>query len=256
MKDSGVAGRPEEYFEAKADTGLPAHPGDYLQDIPPTGAGIRDDVRPPRAAEHSSLWGLPDYRAHLERTFELGTGGNGVFGTKLMWHHLPELERLAGRLPEYAGLDRHELLRELFAGPRYVWVRRRDRVRQAVSLWRALQTRAWRAHLDDQASPALTYSFDGIDHLVELLRADDEGWQRFFETSKVPVLEVVYESHLEQDPKRTAGAVLNHIGIAAPYAWKPAEVMERQADGLSAAWVAAYHRDAAGASRSAALPAL
>jgi LPS sulfotransferase NodH len=63
------------------------------------------------------------------------------------------LERLAGRPPEYAGLDRHELLRELFAGPRYVWVRRRDTVRQAVSLWRALQTRAWRQHLDELDGP-------------------------------------------------------------------------------------------------------
>lgn len=212
-------------------------------------------MRPPRAPEHSSLRGLSGYRAHLERSFELGTGVNRVFGAKIMWHHLPELERLAGALPEYAGLDRQELLSRLFGRPRYVWVRRRDTIRQAVSLWRALQTRAWRQHLDDQASPALTYSFDGIDHLVELLRADDEGWQRFFETFKVPVLEVVYESHLERDPHRTACAVLNHIGITAPYGWTPAAGMERQADGLSAAWVEAYHRDAAGASRSAALPA-
>lgn len=255
LKDTGVAGRPEEYFEAKADTGLPAHPGDYLQDIPRTGAGIRDDVRPPRAPEHSSLQGLPDYRAHLERTFRLATGTNGVFGAKLMWHHLPDLEKLAGELPEYADLDRSQLLRKLFSEPSYVWVRRRDTVRQAVSMWRALQTRAWRQqHGDDGESAEPIYSFVGIDHLVQSLRADDEGWARFFAAPELPVLEVLYEDHLEQDRDRAVRAVLEHIGVEAPAGWKAAEVMERQADELSDAWVAAYHREAAPVAGSTALP--
>jgi len=238
-----------------AHTGLPAHPGVYLQDIPPTGAGIRGDARPPRAPEHSSLLGLPDYRAHLHRTFALGTGSNGVFGAKLMWHHIPELERLAGELPEWAGLPRRDLLNALFADPSLVWVRRRDTIRQAVSLWRALQTRAWRQHLDDQATPVLLYSFLGIDHLVGWLRADDAGWQRFFESSGLRPLEIVYEDQLEVDAPGATEAVLEHIGVAAPAGWTPAHVMERQADGLSEAWVAAYHRDAARASRSTAMSA-
>ena len=51
LKDTGVAGRPEEYFEARSDTGLPPHPGDYLENLPRTGAGIRDDTTPPRAPD-------------------------------------------------------------------------------------------------------------------------------------------------------------------------------------------------------------
>src|SRR5690349_13000702 len=89
LKDTGVAGRPEEYFEARALTGVPPHPGDYLQNLPRTGAGIRDDARPPRAPEHSSLLGLASYSEHLSRTFRLGSTDNGVFATKLMRRHLP-----------------------------------------------------------------------------------------------------------------------------------------------------------------------
>jgi LPS sulfotransferase NodH len=179
-----------------------------------------------------------------------------VFGTKLMWHHLPELERLARWLPEYQGVKRHTLLRRLFGDPRYVWVRRRDSIRQAVSMWRALQTRTWR-ETDDSAgrSAELTYSFRGIDHLAQLLRADDDGWRHFFENSNLPVLEILYEEHLEHRPDKAVPIVLEHIGVKTPPGWEPAEVMQRQADALSESWVAAYHRDAAGWTGSPALRA-
>jgi LPS sulfotransferase NodH len=246
LKETGVAGRPEEYFEALAETGLPAHPGDYLEDIPPTGAGIRDDVSPPPAPEHSSLQGLADYHAHIERTFRLGTGENGVFGAKLMWRHLPELHQLAGQLPEYAGLDVHTLLERLFGDPRYVWVTRRDKVRQAVSLWRALQTRTWRLqHPREQQADELHYSFDGIDHLVRFLSDNDEAWNGFLADSGQPVLRVSYEEDLERDREGTIRKVLEHVGIDVAKDWHPVEVTRRQADGLSERWVEAYHREAA-----------
>src|ERR1700683_561895 len=109
LKDTGVAGRPEEYFEARSETGLPPHPGDYLGDLTRTGAAIRDDPSPPQAPAHSSLEGLSGYREHLDRTFRLGTTPNGVFGSKLMWSQIAELHALAGELPEFAGLDAFEL---------------------------------------------------------------------------------------------------------------------------------------------------
>lgn len=246
LKDTGVAGRPEEYFEAKRDTGRPPHPGDYLENLPRTGAGIRDDDTPPRAPAHSSLIGLRDYREHLERTFRLGTTPNGVFGTKMMWGHLPELQALAGELPEYSGLELRDLLTKLFDEPRYVWVTRADKVRQAVSLWRALQTRSWRLeHQGKDDEVTLTYRFEGIDHLVKMLQADDAGWQGFFDSESIPVLRISYEDDLERDPEHAVRAVLEHIGAKRKRGWRPAEKMQRQADALSDEWVAAYHHDAA-----------
>lgn len=246
LKDTGVAGRPEEYFEARRDTGRPPHPGDYLENLPRTGAGIRDDSTPPRAPAHSSLISLKNYRQHLRRTFRLGTTLNGLFGTKMMWGHLPEFHALASQLPEYAGLELPELLTELFDRPRYVWVTRADKVRQAVSLWRALQTRSWRLeHPGKDDGVTLTYRFEGIDHLVKMLQADDAGWQGFFEAESIPVLRVSYEDDLERDPEQAVRAVLRHIGATPRPGWRPAERTRRQADALSNEWVSAYHRDAA-----------
>ncbi len=246
LKDTGVAGCPGEYFEARWETGLPPHPGDYLDDLPRTGAGIRDDPTPPRAPEHSSLVGLPDYRAHLARTYRLGTGDNGMFGAKIMWRHLADLQRLARTLPELAELDLHALLTRLFDDPRYVWVTREDKIRQAVSLWRALQTRAWR-HEDasDAAGVGPRYSFEGIEHLTLSLQAEDEAWQGFFDRHGVTALKVAYQADLERDESATVHTVLRHIGVQAPPGWLPSAAMQRQADALSDEWVAAYHRDAA-----------
>ena len=55
LKDTGVAGRPEEYFEAMHDTGIPPHPRDFLQGLAPTRLGIRTDPRPAEAPAYSSL---------------------------------------------------------------------------------------------------------------------------------------------------------------------------------------------------------
>ena len=247
LKGTGVAGRPEEYFEARPETGLPAHPGDYLDGLPRTGAGIRDDTTPPRAPEYSSLVGLESYRRHLERTFRAGTTSNGVFGTKLMWRHVQTLGTLAGSLPEFGGLGTHDLLTSLLRDPRYVWMTRNDKLRQAISLWRALQTRQWRLDHHNQDAPAvqLQYSFEGIDHLVNVLHADDAAWREHFDAHGIRALTVVYEDDLESDQTRTVEAVLAHIGIAPPAAWRAPIQMQRQADELSDAWAEAYDGDGA-----------
>jgi LPS sulfotransferase NodH len=245
LKSTGIAGRPEEYFEARAQTGLPPHPGEYLDGLPRTGAGIRDDATPPSAPEYSSLVGLTSYREHLERTFALGTTDNGVFATKLMWRNVADLHALASSLPEYRGLTVHRLLERLLGDPRYVWVTRREKARQAVSLWRSLQTRSWRLEHPDQAPSAdsLRYSFDGIDHLVRSLQAEDERWRVFFAQHRLAALQVVYEDDLERDQDGTIERVLEHVGVAFPADWTRTVRMYRQADALTERWVDAYERD-------------
>ncbi len=244
LKTTGVAGRPEEYFEAERDTGAPPHPGRYLEGLPPTGAGIRADPTPPHAPAYSSLQGIDDYRDHLERTFRAGTTENGVFGAKLMLNQLPELQGLVGGLPEYAGLDDGALLARLFGDARYVWVSRHDTVRQAVSLWRALQTRRWRGA--GAAGPAaLRYSYGGIDHLRRWFEGSDDGWRAHFARYGIEPLRLGYENDLTRDPEATVRAVLDFIGVCAPAGWAPAPATERQADALSEEWVRRYHRDRA-----------
>jgi LPS sulfotransferase NodH len=244
LKGTGVAGRPEEFFEAVRDTGLPPHPGEYLMGLARTGAGIRDDDTPPEAPAYSSLEGIADYREHLQRTFAWGTTDNGVFASKLMWNQVPELQALTEGIPEYRGLEPIELLTRLFGDPAYVWVTRRDKVRQAVSLWKALQTRSWRDGSGRRASE-LHYRYEGINHLVELFESEDRAWGGFFAEHRIEPLVIGYEDHLERDQDAAVRSVLTLIGVRPPAGWEAVQPMTRQADALSEKWVATYHRDRA-----------
>ena len=245
LKGTGIAGCPEEFFEAVATTGFPPHPGDYLAGLPRTGVGIRDEPTPAEAPAYSSLQGIADYRRHLERTFAWGTTENGVFGAKLMFNQLPELQALVRELPEYSGLEPGHLLTRLFGHPRYIWVSRRDKVRQAVSLWRALQTRSWRHGRSGDERPTLRYHFEAIHHLVGRLESDDLGWRQFFAEHGLEPLTISYEDDLERDPSAAVRQALDWIGIRSPVPTAPRPVLHRQSDALSDEWVAAYHRDAA-----------
>jgi LPS sulfotransferase NodH len=241
LKSTGVAGRPEEFFEARVRTGRPRTAAGYFRDIgaPDIGEILGDPEKLGRAPDYSSLDGIADYAEHLERAFRLGTTDNGVFGAKLMWMHLGDFAEFAGRLPAFSGLALEDLLPAVFPRPRYVWVTRRDKVRQAVSLWKAIQTEAWRG----DASPAdhrPQYHQAALDHLVKMLADHDAHWESFFTRAGVEPLVISYEDDLAEGPEQAVRRVLRHLGLSVPPGWRAPEHMQRQADEVSERWVAQY----------------
>ena len=86
----------------------------------------------------------------LPRYLQEGTTPNGVFAAKLMWGYFADLLARLGTTPDGSAV---EALAARFGAPSWVHVTRADKVAQAVSLWRALQTRAWSAAEPPQAHP-------------------------------------------------------------------------------------------------------
>jgi LPS sulfotransferase NodH len=236
LKATGVAGNPLEFFEALPETGEPRRPLDYLRGLDdPEVLGLVEDAPPHPPPPYSDVRGVDDYEEHLARVREWGTTANGVFGAKIMWAHLQDLGRRLGTD------DLHGLIDRLFDGPRLIRVRREDTVRQAVSLWRAMQTQSWRAE-NETACGEPRYSFAALRHLVELLEAHDAAWERFLGGSTGPVLALTYEE-IAADPASAVRRTLVHIGgEAAQVGALPA--MRRQADERSDAWAERYARDA------------
>jgi trehalose 2-sulfotransferase len=245
LTQTGIAGRPEEYFEARRETGHPPAPRDYFagaERIDLDALLGREHPAPP-APEYSSLEGVDDYRDHIAATLERGTTPNGVFGAKIMWGHLGDLSELVGaEPPELFG----RLLQERGPSPflHYVWVSRRDRVRQAVSLWKALQTQAWAADDGDGAGHEPVYSYEAIDHLRALIAAHDRAWMAFFDTHGIEPLAVTYEQ-VAADLPGVVRSVLEYLDLDAAAADGVRPPMERQADARSDEWVERYERDAA-----------
>ena len=94
--------------------------------------------------EPNALWQPDRYERYLEWALEEGTTENGVFGAKLMWGYLGDFATLLRGIEGNAGRPVPELLARSFPDLRYVQITREDKVRQAVSLWKAVQTQAWR----------------------------------------------------------------------------------------------------------------
>jgi trehalose 2-sulfotransferase len=233
LSDTGVAGNPLEFFEALPETGVPRRPHDYLAGLDDESAyALIEDAPPHDPPPYSDVRGIADYAEHLERVRRLGTTANGVFGAKLMWAHLMDLGRRLG-----IG-DPVRLVDELFDRPRFVWVRREDTVRQAVSLWRAMQTQSWRAERAPGAHEP-QFSYAALDHLVGLLTAHDAAWERFF-IQAGPVLTLTYEE-VAADLAGAVRRTLAHIGVQPPPgAVEALPRMRRQADERSDSWAEAY----------------
>jgi LPS sulfotransferase NodH len=234
LKATGVAGRPEEFFEARPTTGLPPEPLDYLEGIDdPYVTGLLAGSAAPPAPPYSALAGL-SWEQHLARSLREGTTPNGVFGAKVMWNQLADVAELAGR-----GSEPLALLQDLLAPTHWVWVRRRDVLRQAVSLWRAMQTQSWREGAGKQ--PEAVYSRAAIAHLTTLLADQDAAWSAFFAGHGLRPLELVYEDYACDVPGAVA-LVLAHLGVTEDCSIPAEPPMKRQSDGISDEWAEAYRR--------------
>ena len=182
--------------------------------------------------------------ADLAASLAEGTSANGVFGAKLMWGYFGDFMELMRGIPRFAAMGDGSLLAAAFPGLRYVFVSRNDKVRQAVSLWRALQTGVWRSEHDGADPDArVVYSFDAIDHLLDQLRRNEDAWRGFFFRTGQRPLTLLYED-VAGDLEGSVRRVLDDLGVAPPDGFELArEPTRRQSDELSESWVQNYLED-------------
>ena len=156
-------------------------------------------------------WGTTEYGGYVERMLLEGKSPNGVFGVKMMWHYLDEV---LPRLAEIAGCsdaDPSAIMSAMFPNLRYVWLTRRDKVRQGISLYRALATSAWRSTDRPVRSEAeLPFNFQEIDRLVQQSTTGDLSWQAYFVRYGIEPLTVAYED-LAAAPQDTVRTILRHL---------------------------------------------
>jgi trehalose 2-sulfotransferase len=244
LDQTGVAGHPEEYFEALRHSGVPRRAHEYFDRERHANIIERLAFRemPDREPEPNELWQPDTYDRYLAWAIEEGTTDNGVFGAKLMWGYLGDFADLLRGIHGNAGLPVPELLSRAFPNVQYVRITRQDKVRQAVSLWRAVQTQAWREGTGaDEPRAEPTFSFRAINYLVRLLTAHDASWDAYFLGLGQDPLNITYEELAEaHDP--VIRRVLAHIGVEAPDDLgidRPR--LKIQADDLSEQWVARVH---------------
>jgi LPS sulfotransferase NodH len=248
LEATGLAGRPREYFEALKETGLPRRPREYFWELrsPEVLRLLPADSELDRDSKRAPSWSRDEYERHLAAAIGEATTPNGVFGAKLMWSYFNDFLALMRGIPRFAGLGDGSLLNAAFPELRYVFVSRSDKVRQAVSLWRALQTLVWHKDADvraEQREERSVYSFDAIGHLLDQLRRQEDAWRGFFFRIGQRPLSLYYED-IAGDLEGTVGRVLDELRIARPNDGLLArQPLSRQSDELSESWVQSYLED-------------
>jgi LPS sulfotransferase NodH len=234
---TGVAGRPEEYFQLLPVVGRARHPREYLG---PVWAGEIEAIlgeRSPVDDEPTQLEqrGVATFPEYLERVREAATTPNGVFGAKVMWGYFPGLVwHLAGDGADVD--DAPALLEAQFPGLRYVHVTRRDTERQAMSLWRALQTWTWRADQVPRTARSIVFCRRAIEYLAASLEADNEAWRAWYDRNGIrPAITVVYED-VAADPDGGVREVLDALGLGVPQGHRAAPRLRPQADAVTEEW--------------------
>lgn len=248
LAGTGQMGRPKEYFEYLKDTGLPRQPSQYF---------CSTGMHPKQIDSILALLGFPEvkvdrhraermrgnYSEYLSHTLRLGCTANGVFGAKIMWGHLSDFLSLAtGDSSTSSGRRIDTCLQTLFKGLRYVHVVRRDKLRQAVSLWRAIQTQRWRR---DAGKPQVKpwrspiFDFTAIETLRQQIVEHDLLWNRFFSAAGIVPLVVDYE-HFVNNPAATYCRMAEYVGIEIQDKEIYHTGMVKQAGPESEQWISEY----------------
>lgn len=253
LTNTGIAGNPKEYFEALIGTGLPRRPKEYFEDIENTeivkvlGAYSRlDDEHVLSNRQNGSSFDS-SFARYFDTVIEQGTTPNGVFGAKVMWGYFDDFIRNLRHIPHFRDLPIPDLLATAFPNLHYIKVSRCDKVSQAISLWKAIQTWTWKA--EETVSPTnsaphsqqkLVFHFEAIDHLVRQIEAHEAAWQQYFEMIGVQPLTIVYEE-LGAAYEATSFKILEYLAIPIPEDLEFRERrMKKQADAISEEWVQRY----------------
>jgi LPS sulfotransferase NodH len=204
----------------------------------------------------ASRWRPPDLRTYIAHLHRFRTDPSGVFAIKLFWTDIFEFLR-EWRPGEYDGLmgapawnigdqtyrDILSTLSEVLPSPTFVYLTRRDKIRQAISLAVAGQTNLWRQYssLEGQAAEfQATYRYDEIVQFLAAVQNSDALWLNFFRANGLTYHELAYED-LALDYE---GALRRLFGaLGRPDTAVPAPRLRKHSDAYAQQWLGKFVQD-------------
>jgi LPS sulfotransferase NodH len=221
LASTSVAGNPREWFNASEEQ---RHRALWRMD-------------------HSTDLSFPDY---LRLAKAESATPNGISGIKIHYYQFAELPKRMEAIDGLRGLTAAQLLSRLFPQARYLWLRRRDKARQAISLHIACSTNEWwatdGAALDECEGNGRDPAFDP--HVVAGIEAvlvkRDSEWQSYFGDNNIAPFVVYYED-LAADYQGTIASVLKWLGVpGADAIVVPRSRFKRQSNERNEEWLARY----------------
>jgi len=183
----------------------------------------------------------------LHQVWQQGMTSNGFFSLKYgptrgSFDAWTQAFRTVQGLP--AHFSAAEIWATTFPNCRHIFITRRDKVRLAVSWWRAIQSGEW--HRPRGETPHLidltdSYSYEAVDHLFVEASLREVMIGDIFTNAGIQPLTVVYEDFI-RDYEQTVREALKFLGLEAPEIIElPA--FERLADPQAERWVQQFRAE-------------
>ncbi|WP_415922494.1 Stf0 family sulfotransferase [Tateyamaria sp. SN6-1] len=212
LRATGVAGQPQSYF--------------HRPDIPSWARGLGLEGDAP----------LTDIIAAVK-----ATGTQGLTGIRLQQHSHAYMMHA---LQHYGDTD-PERIDAAFGPTRYIWLRRQDKLAQAISLLRAEQTGLWHRNADgsdlERITPARDTGYDPDAITAQIARFDaaDRAWLNWFADHSIAPWSLTYED-LVDTPQIALRMILIHLGLDQDIADTITVPTQKLADATSDNWTQRY----------------
>ena len=220
LKATGVAGKPGELF------------------LIPDGVTLLD------------FYQAKNYPELQQKIWNAGMTTNGVFGVKV---NAPRKENdwLIGELRNMSGTKathptNFAVWENSFPHGKHLFLTRRNKVRQAVSWWKAIVTQEWHRERGSEKQYVAhdirdRYDFGAIKHLLLESSVLESKIQAFLEEGGVVPLTIVYEDFIKEY-EGTIQRVIDFLGIADDYQVSQPHY-EQLADEVSEEWVDRFRQE-------------
>jgi LPS sulfotransferase NodH len=184
--------------------------------------------------------GCTNRREYLNYYLRHGWSANNVFGAKVTWRQFCAFtEDLTGR-PSLNHRLRAQVIEQCFGRCLYIFLRRRDRIRQAISYFRAMQTGQWSSKTASTMDAVEANRFDAnaVDKLLGEIDRFESIWLEYFNELPGNCLQLYYED-LARNACTFIAQTLAFLGIN-EWSGICRTELKRQSDGLTEEWVRRY----------------
>lgn len=223
LRSTGVAGNPESWF----------HRPDLSEWAEALGVSLVAD-----ADETNSVAAL------FEAARKLGTGSSELFGLRLQRDSFEFFFETLRRFDPDAGTDL-ERFERAFGSTVFIHLSRTDKIAQAVSCVRAMQTGLWHMAADgselERSAPHRdpTYDRPAIEEHVETFTQADRLWADWFLEQNIAPVRISY-AELADDPALVTRSTLTSLGLDPSHADNLEPGVRKLADATSEEWGARF----------------
>jgi len=217
LESTGIAGNPREWFNCKPD---------LLENFHQT--------------NHADL---------QEYVWKLGCTPNGVFAINHSFYepHFSQLIETLRKFPACPPAEKRRtaIWEHVLPNHRHIFMTRRNKIRLAVSWWKAIQTGEWHLSPNEQRKPvdlSNAYSYDAIQHLSDECSMREAGIQEFFTEGDIVPLTIVYEDFVQQY-EQTIRTILEYLDLDSRSVTIAPPALIKTADHVSEEWVQRFREE-------------